>query len=656
MSAFDLCIIPEPKEMTLGESTVRLGPNFNVYATTDAYGAADTLAKALGRDSVGTLVDDVPVVVVAREMPTGRQEPSSVDHPEGYDLDISAGRVLVRGADAAGAFYGVQTVLQMLADSGELPLGEIRDWPDMDVRGVHFDLKGAMPTFAYLKAAIERLAHFKINTVLMEYEDRLAYPNHSILAVPSALSVEQARQLERVARENFVQIVPLLQCLGHAEYILRHPEYAHLRETDDHIQQMCPSKPATFEFFKERAEHLMALHPDTVYFHAGGDETRQLGECPECRAAVNRAGPYRLYFDYVRKCCDYLAARNRRPIIWDDILTRHAPNLLTRLPESTVVMYWIYRITSPAQAHVYYGPGATASDRWRHKPYGPTPDLPGRIDATFEDLSPGEFKSFAKYAGTDDFPATLSSTVFLRMMQDAGVAVMGGSAAQASFHGLVADPDWAIPNIRTWASAIHEADELGVVSTAWTRSHSNTPLNGIMEGMWYPFLASAEWYWSAEGVDERRFDEKVNRRLFGLDGLEATDAIWFLRRPGLAPAPVHEVFADLADRAGRNADLLTYYGVMSEVLRLNESIHGLVDRMHYPHYASRALYLSLRDRRGVEQALADCKQRLGRLRPRVADVYARSLHPYDVKDCVASLFDWPEDVIEYMTQALKTCP
>lgn len=652
-----LQIIPEPKEVCLDDGTIHLDEGFHVYATPEAYGAAERLAAALGKGDVATLVDDVPVVLVAREMPAGRQEPSSVDRSEGYDLDIGPDRIVIRGADAGGAFYGVQTLLQMLADHDELPIGHIRDWPDLAVRGVHFDLKGCMPTFEYLKATVERLAHYKVNTILMEYEDRLAYPGHPALAAPSALTMDQAAELERVARANFVQIVPLLQCLGHAEYILRRPEYAHLRETDDHVQQMCPLKPETLAFFKERADHLMALHPDSAYFHAGGDETRQLGECPACKARLAEVGPWRLYFDYVKQCCEYIVAKGRRPVIWDDILTRQAPELIGELPQSTVLMYWLYRIHGPTQPSVYYGSWCTAAERWRHKPYDRPAELPPAVTQTFEALSPREYAFFQKYADTDRFPEAVSSTVFLRFMQEQGVAVMGASAAQPSEDGLAADPERGIPNIRTWARAIHAAGELGVVSTAWTRSASLTPLNGMMEGMWLPFLASAEWYWSVEGADERRFDEKANRRLFGLDSLEGTDAVWLIRHRRLAPKRVGEMFADLAARAPEsNRDLLAYYAVMADVIHWQDDLRDHLWRSHYAHYASRHQMLTPRDRRRQEEALDGLRARSAALRKRVREAYARALHPHDVEDALASIFEWPEDLLALLQRMLDECP
>ena len=40
-------------------------------------------------------------------------------------------------------------------------------------------------------------------------------------------------------------------------------------------------------------------------------ETRQLGECPACKAKADKVGVHRLYFDYVKECCQYVIEKGR---------------------------------------------------------------------------------------------------------------------------------------------------------------------------------------------------------------------------------------------------------------------------------------------------------------------------------------------------------
>ena len=55
--------------------------------------------------------------------------------PEGYYLKIDKEGIVVAGADRRGAFYGVQTLAQLLS-LPKLPLAEVTDYPDVPYRGV----------------------------------------------------------------------------------------------------------------------------------------------------------------------------------------------------------------------------------------------------------------------------------------------------------------------------------------------------------------------------------------------------------------------------------------------------------------------------------------------------------------------------------------
>ena len=61
-----------------------------------------------------------------------RIDPAVTPKPEGYRLDVTATGVVISGRDAAGAFYGVETLRQLIAADKSrltLPYASIRDWP-----------------------------------------------------------------------------------------------------------------------------------------------------------------------------------------------------------------------------------------------------------------------------------------------------------------------------------------------------------------------------------------------------------------------------------------------------------------------------------------------------------------------------------------------
>ncbi len=51
--------------------------------------------------------------------------------PEGYRLTVHENRILIEGHDDAGAFYGVQTLRQLIRHDQTVPALTILDWPEM---------------------------------------------------------------------------------------------------------------------------------------------------------------------------------------------------------------------------------------------------------------------------------------------------------------------------------------------------------------------------------------------------------------------------------------------------------------------------------------------------------------------------------------------
>ncbi len=180
------------------------------------------------------------------------------DAPEAYQINIAAEGVLILAPTAHGLFDGLQTLWQLGEQGrGRVPCGTVVDWPALELRGIHLDLKGAMAPAAYWQEVIRRLSRFKVNAVLLEYEDKFPYAAHPELAGPGALARAELDELLAIARDHFVEVIPLLQCLGHVEYVLRHPQYAALRESGD-LAQFCPQEPGSLTLWRELADEMMA--------------------------------------------------------------------------------------------------------------------------------------------------------------------------------------------------------------------------------------------------------------------------------------------------------------------------------------------------------------------------------------------------------------
>ena len=79
-----------------------------------------------------------------------------VGEAQGYVLDVSAERASIVGCDAAGAFYGACTLIQLLRQfGGRLPCLRITDHPNFAARGLMLDVsRDRVPTMETILSAI----------------------------------------------------------------------------------------------------------------------------------------------------------------------------------------------------------------------------------------------------------------------------------------------------------------------------------------------------------------------------------------------------------------------------------------------------------------------------------------------------------------------
>ncbi|MFO7899946.1 MAG: glycoside hydrolase family 20 zincin-like fold domain-containing protein [Planctomycetota bacterium] len=141
---------------------------------------------------------------------------------QAYRLTIDMDRVELVANGRPGLFYGVQTLLQLLdGPDGLLPTGTITDWPEYELRCIHWDTKHHQDRPETLKRFIDQAARFKINAVLFELEDKFEYPSHPIIGAPGAFTTDELQELVDYALERHIQIIPDVQSPAHLCYVLK---------------------------------------------------------------------------------------------------------------------------------------------------------------------------------------------------------------------------------------------------------------------------------------------------------------------------------------------------------------------------------------------------------------------------------------------------
>lgn len=96
-------------------------------------------------------------------------------HKEGYYIEVNDNSIVIAGADARGAFYGVQTLAQMVRQ-GDLSLCTIEDYPDIDFRGVVEGFYGTPWSHEARMRQLEFYGKNKMNTYIYGPKDD---PYHS---------------------------------------------------------------------------------------------------------------------------------------------------------------------------------------------------------------------------------------------------------------------------------------------------------------------------------------------------------------------------------------------------------------------------------------------------------------------------------------------
>ena len=295
---------------------------------------------------------------------------------EGYRIDISARRAQLSAGDDAGLFYGLQTLLQLADERGNLPCVSIEDHPRYRYRGLHLDVCRHFFPVRFIKHYLDWMASCKLNTFHWHLTDDQGwrieikrYPRLTEICGyrtrtqiggfhEDPITYEQGRyggyytqdeirEVVAYAAERHIAVIPEIEMPGHATAALAaYPELAcghgpKSFETSGRWGVLddvfCPGKEQTFEFLEGVLDEVLELFPSKL-IHIGGDECPRVRwkECPDCRARMEDEGiedEAGLQTYLTLRIGRHLEAKGRRLIGWDEILDGE-------LAPGAVVMSW----------------------------------------------------------------------------------------------------------------------------------------------------------------------------------------------------------------------------------------------------------------------------------------------------------------------------
>ena len=385
-----------------------------------------------------------------------------------------------------GLLYACDLLDELSSKHGGIPCADYSDSPDLNFRCYHIDLKKGSGGVEDIKRTLKRLRQLRYNAVLIEYENRIRLDPLPGVEAADAFTHDEVRKIVRCAEENGLKVIPLLQSLGHLEYLLRLPAYRKYSESQTDFSQFCPLNDAAFELWKKAFDEMHSLHPDSEYFHIGGDETRQLGKCPACAEFVKDHSREELFFQHISRVCQYAVDHGVRPILWHDMLARSDRfDLIRRLPKETVLLYWEYISKEDSISRILFRERTLVSRDWI-----------GRIHS-FRDFTeaPKMFVGFIEDE-PEELPETFREPAILPLlepMRETGLTVWGASSLGYSpCSTLLSDTDRLDSNMRMWRDSGIE----GIVVTRWASNDSLDAARGPASLRDLPLMMAAELMWN----------------------------------------------------------------------------------------------------------------------------------------------------------------
>lgn len=256
---------------------------------------------------------------------------------EGYRLEVTTGTIVIRAHRAAGLFYGVQTLRQLLPaaiESDTVQPGpwtvrgvQIRDVPRFAWRGAMLDVSRHFMEVQEVKRYIDLLAMYKVNRLHLHLADdqgwRVEIDSWPRLATYGGstevgggpggyYTKEQYAELVDYAGRNHIMVIPEIDMPGHTNAALA--SYAELNcdgtapelytGIDVGFSSLCIDKPLTYEFVDDVVRELAAMTPGP-YLHIGGDEAHST--------------PHEDYVTFVNKVQEIVTSHGKTMVGWEEI-------------------------------------------------------------------------------------------------------------------------------------------------------------------------------------------------------------------------------------------------------------------------------------------------------------------------------------------------
>ncbi|MGD8780819.1 MAG: family 20 glycosylhydrolase [Ignavibacteria bacterium] len=205
----------------------------------------------------------------------------------------------------------------------------------------HLDFNSVSLKKEYVIKWLQKASQMGYNAVLWEIEDDVKWETCPECTSPDAFTKEEFKEIIAYSRTLGLEPIPLLQTIGHAEYVLQHEKYFSFREDPTRYDCYCTSNESVKDFLKKWIKEYIELFGELRYFHLGGDEAYAFATCEICKSTAEKIGENKLYADYLNDIAQPLLSKNIRPGIWCDMMLSH-PEQIEVISKEFVIWDWNY--------------------------------------------------------------------------------------------------------------------------------------------------------------------------------------------------------------------------------------------------------------------------------------------------------------------------
>ena len=392
-SLSEIAILPKPVSLNLHEASFAVKDEQTIFANlVEQQTAASELQKFITKSS------GFKITVNESNNTSISFEKKEALAPEAYELHVTPKSIIILANDAAGYFYAVQTLKQLMSVETSkdvkkikylIPSVTIKDSPRFKWRAFMLDEARYFHGEEFVKQMLDQMALLKMNTFHWHLIDdagwRIEIKKYPLLTEVGAFRTdseigtwksgktsgkphggfytqEQIKDIVAYAADRNINIVPEFEMPGHSSAAIAAYTWLGTAGVDIDVpikfgrlyDNYDVTKPEVVTFIKDVLNEIFELFPSEV-IHIGGDEVGY--EVWEDSKSVqkymlenNIKTPADLQINFTNRISKFLEENERRMMGWNEILGKNIHNDFaekqndqeaeTELAKNVIIHFW----------------------------------------------------------------------------------------------------------------------------------------------------------------------------------------------------------------------------------------------------------------------------------------------------------------------------